>query len=1037
MNDSLTVRLSHSRSRLQRRRWLSGLIWNGLTLCLLLLVLGGVNALFPLQERQAFVLFLPVFFLFVVRLLWDTYRSFLSPPALPELAAEVEKRNPRWMDALICAVEREERPSGSLLEIERALIDKMRRDTRTVDFTALLMPRRWRPAVLAAGAAGLLLLLWPATTNPYSQKALAYFSDVLGGESTGLAVTPGDEAVPVNTDLTVRAEVRRWENEARVEYMDARGRHDFPMHADSGDAHRFTFYGVDEEIRYRVVTPALTSPWYRVAPYVPPSIEGIRVTVTPPAYSGEDPRTFRSITDFTLLEGSRVRWELDLPEGVRASLAPEGEEAPPAVAEDGGAAFEKRVDSDLHARFHLESAEGRTARSAAFRITARPDYPPTLDVTRPGQDIDAEPGDRVGIEAAAADDFGLREVAIRYSVSGVRQEGKVLYEAGADLASTELSREEIVAYTLDLEELGAEEGDIVTYFLTAVDNREPDPQTTRSEVFFVEVREQREPEEMEGDPMDQEEIDIRALLVESKRLIRLSWETLAAEGQRRETLTEELALSMEALRIETTGIEQEIIDLAGGDESHLVIQLMRDAINRMSSAGRLIQADQVEDSIPYQEQALARLLAVENELARDPMRSEEPSEEDGSGGEAGEADQPDEDAMEQMLADLRRLSEEIRDLTDGQTGQNQSVGRLAGTGAGAEERNELRERQQSLHAEARRIRRELTNLPGTAGVWREMDAAAGFMDQAGRETAADRLDRAEREGERARAALLAAGDELNDLLERATSSEVDRLSQWAEALSEQHGAAAAASRELAAEESPDSGELAAQRDRQEGMRDSYEDLLAAMDQQAVDLMDEHPEVAEALFELGRNLRDEQLAGDMDRAANALLYQLPDRAAGIQEELADRLNRFSQELRDAGEGMPAFSREQLVQALEQLRQARQEISEMFGQASEEAGERMRELSREIGEGLAEIGEGLDDQTLREISGSLLGAEGAGAQRPNPLRLESMLSAAGRSLEQRILAMEVERQIRLSRRGGEPPERYRGLVEQYFRNLSESP
>ncbi len=1037
MNESLTIRLNRARSRRQRRRWISGLIWNLFTLCLLLLALAGLNALFPMQERQALVLLLPVVLLFAGRLFWDTWRSFLNPPSLPALAAELERGNPRWMDALICAVEREERPPESLGEIERALVAKMRRETRSVDFTELLIPPRWSRTALAGGAVVALLLSWPAGSSRYAEKSLAYLGDVLGGESTGMAVTPGDEAVPVDTDLTVRAVILRWENEAEIEYVDARGRHRFPMHPDSSEGHRFTFYGIDEEIRYRVVTPALTSSWYRVAPYVPPSIEGIRVAVTPPAYTGEEGRVFSSITDFTILEGSEVRWELNLPSGVAATLVPEGEGAA-AIPPDGGeAVFTKRVESDLHARFHLESAAGRTARSTAFRITARPDYPPTLDVTRPGRDIDAEPGDRVGIEAAAADDYGLGEVAIRYSVSGARRETRVLYRSGDEVEATEFSREETVAYTLDLEELGVEEGDIITYFLTATDNREPEPQTTRSEVFFIEVREQREPEEMDGEPMDEEEIDIRALLVEAKRLIRLSWETLAAEGARRETLTEELALSMEALRIETTGIEQEILDLTGGNDDFLVIQLMRDAIDRMASASRLIQAELVEDSIPYQEQALARLLAVENELARDPVQSQEPSEEGSSGGESGESGEGDEDAMEQMLSDLRRISEEIRDLTDGQTGQNQEVGRLAGTGAGSAERAELRQRQQALQAEARRIRRELTDMPGTAGVWRQMDAAAGFMDQAGRETLADRLDRAEREGERARAALLAAGDELNELLERATSSEVDRLSQWAEALSEQHGAAAETSRGLAAEPSPDPGQLAAQRDRQERMRDSYEDLLAAMDRQALDMMDEHPEVAEALFALGRDLRDEQLAGDMDRAANALLYQRPDRAGEIQEQLAGRLQQFSQELREAGEGMPAFSREQLVEALQQIRQAQQELREMFGQAGEEASARMRELSQQIGEGLGQIGEGFDDSGLREISGSLLGMEGAGAERPNPLRLESLLSAAGRSLEQRILAMEVERQIRLSRRGGEPPERYRGLVEQYFRNLSETP
>ena len=490
MNDSLIERLSRSRSVLQRRRLLSGLLWNLLTTAGLLFALAGVNAAFTLREDQAFILALPVLGLFLVRLLWDSYQAFVVPPTLPHLAAELERENPRWMDALICAVEREEKSSDKLRPLERALVAKMRRETRSVDFTELLLPPRLRTGVLTVGGIVLVLLLWPALGNEYSQKARAYFSDLIAGELTGVSVTPGTAEIPVETDLTIQAAVVRWEDTARVEYIDERGRHDYPMH-DGGDDHHFTFYNVTDPIRYRVHTPSLTSPWHRVTPYVPPAIENYRLTVTPPAYTGEETRTHQRIRDLTVLEGSDLHWELELPAGVTAFLENGVNRVRLEEQAKGSHHLQQTLDGNRESRFHMEDEHGRTARSDRFALTAARDYPPTIDVREPGSDIDAQPKADVAIRASIADDYGLREARLHLSVSGDRRVERALYAVDRDRAADALPREREVEYRLDLENLDVAEGDIITYFLTATDNREPDPQTTRSEVFFIEVREER------------------------------------------------------------------------------------------------------------------------------------------------------------------------------------------------------------------------------------------------------------------------------------------------------------------------------------------------------------------------------------------------------------------------------------------------------------------------------------------------------------------------------------------------------------------
>ena len=1027
MIPTLTERLRQARRVLQKRRWIAGLLHAGLATFLVLLVFAALNRWGgSMQEANAFKLILGVGLLWTAFVGWISLRIWRRPASLPQLAGQVEETHPEWMDGLICATEQEQKPDSQRRPLEKALVAHMQRTTAQVDFEAILVPAHCRNKPLLATLAAGILLACLLAASAFWQKGFHHLADLLRGEPSGLAILPGDGEAPVRTDLEVTAHVRRWENRTTIEYIDDSGRHLFPMNLGEREDHSFTFYDILGDVRYRVLTPSLTSPWHRISSYVPPHIERTRIRVVPPAYTGLPDREYDQLRGLTAIEGSRLEWELLSPTAQRATLLQGTQEIPMDPAGPETFSVARQLDQSFTGRFLIRDEADRSARTPEFTIQAQPDLPPTIEVTQPGRDTEAEPVAQIGLHAIAADDFSLTRITLHVSISGRRQPPIHLF---ADPGQAQPTPERTVRTTLDLAALEAVEGDVVVYFFTATDNREPTPQQTRSEIYFIEVREEVVPEEMEGEPMELEDIDLQAIILELKRLIRLTWEASSTEAER---TVREIAAGLEEVRLETAAVQQAIIAQAGEEAAAPLVALMNRAMQRMETASQLVDQSLIEDSIPYQEMALADIVAIQTEFMKNQTTSEEPSEGSSGEGSSGEPERDEDDFMEEM----QRLMSEIQSLSDQQAAQNSALRRLAPSDLRPEQQEELSRRQDAIRERSDQLNQALGGLRGAEPARRDLAAASASMASASTQIEANRAESAARDGDRARSSLLSALENLEDFMAQATGNQVADLARQAEQLAQQQGAAAGGSRGLAQSDSPSPAEAAALRQQQEALQQQLQDLLAAMDDTANQLRDSQPEAARAVAEASQQVRDQNVAAEMGRAGNALLYRRFDRAADIQEDAAENLNLLTDALEASADLMPSMSRQQMQQLLSQLQQAQQEVMGMTGQSADEMGERMDQITSRLGERLGRAGQALRDPTLQELSGQLstVGQEG---QSPNIFRVTDMLRAASRSLERQIFALEVERRARLQRQVSEPPEKYRGLVEEYFKDLSETP
>lgn len=1032
----------------------------------LVLLLDALNGLSPIREATAYVGCAVALGFGVLDLLVQVGLAVLRSPSVEQMALRVEAARPELMDSLICSVEVEMRDPAHRRPLERALLETVRARARELDLLSAVLPVRLHRSRLVSLGVVFVLLAVSAWRTEVAVKARCHRADRLGGRQTGLFLSPGDQDLPVATDVTVVADIRRWENEAEIVYEDAEGVHRFVMNRGGDTRHTFTLYALTAPARYRVLTPSLASPWHDIGIYEPPSIRRAEVRLRPPAYTGLAAEIVPDLTDLSVVAGTSAEFLLELSPATTAvfragGLAQPFEAGASAVAsptqleaqtyaQPGGpkaqpVRYRVGISESLRYSVGLLGTDGHTAETREFAVECRADLPPMVQALQPRRDVPALAKTTVEVSARATDDFGLERVTVSYSVSGRGRAETLLFRAPADAdgpppagdASPRVT-DTTAAYVFDLARLGAEEGDVVSYFFKATDNRDPDPQTAKSDVYFIEVRTDPETMEGSGEGMKMKKLNVRPLIVELKRLIRVTWDTLSSPPDQAEEQAQLLLRGMKDLHVEGRRTLQEMQQASGGGGGDVAVGLLTEALEEVDRAVTLLERTLVEESLTPQERGLAKLIALENELIKNAAKGgkegesqEQPS---GEGKKPEEAQQQQKPSSRDRLEAMADLIKQLRRLAGRQEGLNQQMGRPHQDPA--EAARALAGGQQETATDTRAAAAQLQRVPEAGRAGREAESSAAAMASGGRSLQEGSLQDGRRQGTRAHSLLLAALESLKEAYRKAAANEIARLAQAAEALANGQRQAAEQSAAMSRETSPAEGRAQELLQGQQDLSQAAEALLADANQTAASLEERFPKAAAAVSQAQQNARDGNMLGRMKRAANALLYRRFDRGRKSQTEAANALQRLAGDLEAAAQQLPGISREEIAEALEKVRRAQQQVRRAQEAESPEADQQLDRIREESGAEIDRMAAALKDPTLSRLGDALAlpmenGPSGQGSQ-----RLLSILSAAGQALEKHLFASEMRKRLSLARRSTPPPEKYRRLVEEYFKDLSES-
>ncbi len=985
-----------------------------------------VDIYFPIMEKTATIATLSaaVITAFVLIMALAMVKKRINGMAI---ARKAEHIYPEFNGALICAVEKEQIEEADRTLFEDLLVQDIDEKLHDKELTAKILAGRLTTGRTLLCFAATAICLWGASNSRIVKKSLFHLQG-----TTGITITPKVLQAPVDTDFTVAATVNRWEQNAEIEIYKADETVRYPM-LNSEDQFLFTFYGVTEDIHFRIITPSLVSEIKTLEVFTPPTAENLRITLTPPEYCGMKTSSFNALQDLSALEGTAFTCSCNLmPTGTTGSIIFNNKEIKLEHKEHSDEMSMLVTETGEYKLFMRDKA-GRTVSSSIFKLEMIPDLAPVVSVISPGKDSRFSPEKKLELQAVASDDFGITKVSLHYSIAG-KEYVKTIFKAKA----TERVNDRTIKSAIDPTKLELKNGNVVKYYFTVEDNRQPETLKARSEIFFATVfkapDKSEDKQEAEGeDQKKKKELKLYPLIAELKRTIRLSHDALIYQGEERTSAANDIAKALADLRIQAIKVLDEIKEMAS-DPNAPLLQDFQLAIDKIKDAETSVRGAMLDESIPLQETALNKLSLIAAELAKNQKKNkgkgkcDKGSEEQQENGKKKEQNGK---SLKETLTAMKKALMEIRRQSDRQGALNKDMRHYAGQKIPPTERQQLSQRQNEIRRSVQEVNDMLKALEGLKPVKQRLEDAAKAENNAAMNLQTGNSSPALRSGVRSHNDLLAAASSLNEQINSFVSNEIKAMSEAAKRLASKQHEAAEKSKSL---QSQPKEETEKAKDLQQQIKKYSDNLQDAVREMSAQVDELYPEVAEALRKVMSELKKQRFESNIKKSSNALNYRRFDKAEKYQRKAADTLQRMGHALDRSRDKLPGMSHDRLMQALQQMMNMKQQVREL---AKNNDAKGMEQLKKQLSNALGELARGMKNGQMSQLqtTSEMLPQASHGNIKPVAGAAYQLMNEATAIIKNQLLKIELESHIELNRKTSKPPEKYREQIEEYFKLLSE--
>jgi hypothetical protein len=216
------------------------------------------------------------------------------------------------------------------------------------------------------------------------------------------------------------------------------------------------------------------------------TIDGVDVTVTPPAYTGRAAETSHDPTRIEALAGSGVRLAV---RSRASSVSMEmlgGRDT--LVARDGSFSGGFQADADGYVALQPATRDGTRGVSRLIGLSVISDAPPRVRITAPAKDLFLRDAHHtIDLKIETSDDIALASLRLRYTKVSGSGERFTFTEGEVPLAVTRTdARSWTARASWPLDNLGLDAGDLVVYRAVATDNR-PGAPPAESDSYIAEI----------------------------------------------------------------------------------------------------------------------------------------------------------------------------------------------------------------------------------------------------------------------------------------------------------------------------------------------------------------------------------------------------------------------------------------------------------------------------------------------------------------------------------------------------------------------
>jgi hypothetical protein len=219
-----------------------------------------------------------------------------------------------------------------------------------------------------------------------------------------------------------------------------------------------------------------------------PQVVAVRVTVTPPAYTGRSEHRVDGL-DVRAEQDASVLWEVEVRGATEPPVLVFDESERVSLERRAGDVFTIRRQADEGHLYRLEAPAAENPFDSYARFEVVPDRPPEVEILAPAAFVELGPeaGARLEVRAELADDYGLGPVSLVATVASGFGELVEFRERRIEFDSRTAQADGTVIATsrLALAALGMKPGVELFLFAEARDSREPRPNIGRSATHIV------------------------------------------------------------------------------------------------------------------------------------------------------------------------------------------------------------------------------------------------------------------------------------------------------------------------------------------------------------------------------------------------------------------------------------------------------------------------------------------------------------------------------------------------------------------------
>jgi len=287
---------------------------------------------------------------------------------------------------------------------------------------------------------------------------------------------------------------------------------------------------------------------------IPAEIKDITIDIQPPLYTGLSRQQLRTLP-LTVVEGSVVSWSITFTKGIVDPMLVLSTRDSIKLSATGSQFEMKRVISEGGFYQIVWKDEAGWKGTDFQKLEVTRDAPPVIALKNQNQFTELAITDKLAfnLNANLMDDFGLTETSIIATVSkgsgeSVKfREEKLYFENSPKVSGKKID----VVRSLDLRKLGMEPGDELYFYIEAFDNKSPQPNRSRTETYFVALRDTAKVESVFDDGLG---VDLMPDYFRSQRQIIIDSEKLLKEKKRItafefKSKSNELAYDQKVLRL--------------------------------------------------------------------------------------------------------------------------------------------------------------------------------------------------------------------------------------------------------------------------------------------------------------------------------------------------------------------------------------------------------------------------------------------------------------------------------------------------------